>query len=143
MRGPKLPGWSPGQKAEAWRCNQAAGFATLTAVTSGGPQHDGGKGAFIYALVDPRDGTVRYVGFTTNMAARLVHHIEGKQPNKQMAAWRSELLALGAAPQMVLLEETSKAVWGIAERAWIACARSRGRIYNYWPGGEGFRKPKR
>jgi hypothetical protein len=51
----------------------------------------------IYALVDPRDGAVRYIGQTTKtVAERLAGHIA--RPAPRVGVWISELREVGLAP---------------------------------------------
>ncbi len=56
----------------------------------------------IYALVDPRDGAVRYVGVSKKVQARLAQHLSEIQNSKR--AWLSELKASGLSPEIKILE---------------------------------------
>ena len=56
----------------------------------------------IYALVDPIDNTVRYVGRTIETSARLSGHLREKD-NYREAAWISRLLNADQKPIMVVL----------------------------------------
>src|SRR5258708_2689014 len=56
----------------------------------------------IYALIDPRDNTVRYVGVTNDVYKRFLSHINGAGSNNfAKNAWIHELRA---ANKMVILE---------------------------------------
>jgi hypothetical protein len=58
----------------------------------------------LYALTDPRDGTVRYIGQTTrSLAARLAGHLT--KPAPRVGAWIAELLNEGLEPGIVSLRE--------------------------------------
>jgi hypothetical protein len=88
----------------------------------------------IYALVDPRDERVRYVGVTIRpLFDRLADHIE-KPTNREMRRWFADLDAQGSAPSVRLLIGVSDA-WEDAERGWIAWFRARGELLNIDPGG--------
>ena len=92
----------------------------------------GGGGWEIYALVDPRDETVRYVGVTSaGLEKRLRRHLL-KPSNGGLRRWFSELA--GTPPSIRLLDEGTKG-WARAERYWIAWFRARGDLYNVDPGG--------
>ncbi len=56
----------------------------------------------IYGLVDPRDGTVRYVRQTTrSLAVRLAGHLT--KPAPRVGAWFEELRVGGVDPDIVSL----------------------------------------
>jgi DNA-binding XRE family transcriptional regulator len=56
----------------------------------------------IYALIDPRDGTVRYVGVSKEVQTRLAQHIRETQNAKR--EWLSELKESGLSPEVEVLE---------------------------------------
>lgn len=85
----------------------------------------------IYALVDPRDDSVRYVGRTVSaLRVRLSAHVtdartylfEGKPQNctSRKAAWVRELKAAGQQPRIRLLARVRIDQGVEAERQWIA-----------------------
>ena len=77
--------------------------------------------AYIYALSDPRDGRVRYVGKTNNPKRRFESHIydmHGANPRKEN--WIKGLLRLDLKPDMSILEECADGEWEYRERHWIA-----------------------
>ncbi len=85
---------------------------------------------YIYALVDPRDLTVRYVGKTTCPELRIEQHMDSPT-NWSMRQWFDEVI-----PEMHVLQLCSDAQWEDAERGWIAYFRKRARLYNIHPGGK-------
>lgn len=94
----------------------------------------------IYALVDPRDGTCRYIGKTTNPARRQMQHEKSRRRcNPHLRSWLVELRAYGHAPRLVVVDWVSPARWPEAEKRWIAYFASLGRVYNISPGGDGSR----
>lgn len=93
---------------------------------------------YIYALVDPRDDAVRYVGATTNPKKRYAEHMyENNRREIYKHRWVTKLRADGLRPQMIILEE-NPIDWAEAERRWIAHYRAAGaRLTNLTDGGEG------
>ena len=89
----------------------------------------------IYALVDPRDNTVRYVGKTSDPSARLAQHIENTAGKGHKNVWVRDLKASGLRPTMEILERVPVAEWEAAERRWIAFYSTRGSVLNVEIGG--------
>lgn len=91
----------------------------------------------IYALADPRDETVRYVGKTVDRASRLEQHRDPEAcRNRAMRQWLRDLKAARLEPKMMTLSIVIRRYWGAAERSWIAYFDMRGwRLYNLLPGG--------
>src|SRR5713226_4296830 len=54
----------------------------------------------IYALVDPRDHTIRYVGRTIRAKQRLQQHLQEVGVNEKKSQWLEELNQLGMIPKM-------------------------------------------
>lgn len=73
----------------------------------------------LYALVDPRDGAVRYVGQTTqSLGARLAGHLT--RPSPRVGAWLEELQASDYEPDIIPLKSGVSAASLLAvERAEI------------------------
>lgn len=94
----------------------------------------------IYALTDPHDGAVRYVGKTKqSLRARFRAHINRapKQPRIKSAVWISGLLLAGLKPGIFVLE-TVDSSWEAAERFWVASFRIVGAdLLNMTKGGGG------
>lgn len=99
---------------------------------------------WIYGLVDPRDGQVRYIGMTTKtLEARLAGHLNESHYRPKLcyhkSHWIRQLVALGLSPGIQLLEEVLvDDDWRTAEIRWIAYGRSQGwPLTNMTDGGEG------
>lgn len=82
----------------------------------------------IYAMVDPRNGLVRYVGATTYaLERRLVFHAHPRNPNQVMKDWIAELADLGLKPEMKVLEYAEGGLSGFArEQHWILQMHAEG-----------------
>jgi hypothetical protein len=57
---------------------------------------------FIYGLVDPRDGTIRYVGKGYDPKARTKQHLKASH-NPRVNKWVSELREIGLRPKLKIL----------------------------------------
>jgi len=100
----------------------------------------------IYALIDPRDNEIRYVGKTKNrLTTRLGQHIEDvvyKQERNWRTHWIAELLRLGYRPRIELIQEVPDEFWRQAEPYWISYYRAIGcRLTNGTEGGDGGYSP--
>jgi DNA-binding XRE family transcriptional regulator len=78
----------------------------------------------IYALIDPRDNTTRYVGMSRNAQRRLFQHLLGDRGNEQKNTWLLELLKEGIYPILRILETIDAEE---VEAYAIACEREQ-----YW-----------
>jgi DNA-binding transcriptional regulator YiaG len=78
----------------------------------------------IYALIDPRYNTTRYVGMSRNAQRRLFQHLLGDQGNEQKNNWLLELLEEGVYPILRILETIDAEE---ADAYAIACEREQ-----YW-----------
>lgn len=95
------------------------------------------KGAYIYALIDPSSGEVRYVGKTTDPRCRLRRHRTEQGHNKRHK-WLKELTIAGQEPQLRILEQTDQESWQGREQWWIAHMRLLGNeLVNETIGGNG------
>lgn len=72
----------------------------------------------IYALIDPRDDTIRYVGRSARPATRLSQHL--RTGSRAVRGWVSELRTLGLAPRQEILEYVSTENAHSSEAKWIA-----------------------
>jgi hypothetical protein len=93
----------------------------------------------IYALADPRDGRVRYVGKAADVTRRLQNHLTpgALRRVRHVARWLAGLLAAGLRPTVTILETVADgADWQEAERRWIA-HHGRDVLTNLTDGGEG------
>lgn len=77
------------------------------------------KTGSIYALIDPRDRSVRYVGQTiVALQKRLSDHLSAPT-NSKMRSWLGELKSAGLRPDIILLETASIDRLDERERAWL------------------------
>ncbi len=92
----------------------------------------------IYALIDPRDSAVRYIGWTFNLRKRLLDHIsKAKFQTTHKANWINLLATLNLSPIIMSLE-TGSGDWTEAEQKWIAHFLANGAdLTNATKGGEG------
>lgn len=83
---------------------------------------------YIYALIDPRDRSVRYVGQTNSLNRRYIEHCNtNKSTTKDL--WLQELRNQGLKPDMALLEAVKRDKdAGFREKWWIRLAERSGWI---------------
>lgn len=96
--------------------------------------------AYIYALVDPTTGLIRYIGKTCkSLSARLGGHKQDSINNKtRKERWIAKLLRLGVHPVIELIEIVPRENWKEFERAWISKLRKLGfDLTNLTDGGDG------
>ena len=92
---------------------------------------------FIYALKDPRDGNVRYVGRSFAPEKRYKAHLrEGGDTHK--ARWIKQLMDLKSQPELEILECVAASDWSEAERRWMA---KYDNLTNSCSGGYGLLNP--
>jgi hypothetical protein len=93
---------------------------------------------FIYALCDPRNGQIRYIGKANNIGQRYATHLREKSKCHR-SVWIQSLLAMGIKPELTIIENVeADATWQDRERFWIKHYRSLGYdLTNYTDGGEG------
>lgn len=78
----------------------------------------------VYVLIDPRDGTPRYVGVSKDPRSRLAQHMNEVENEKR--AWLAELKRMGLSPELEVLETVVEregdvdAVAEERERYWIS-----------------------
>jgi len=93
---------------------------------------------YIYGLVDPRDGRIRYIGKADNPVYRYRKHCERLRGHTHKVNWIRALLNLGLKPVLVFLEQTNRYCWQEAEQFQIAFFRERGfDLTNSTNGGDG------
>lgn len=76
---------------------------------------------YIYALVDPRDNRIRYIGKTVNIKKRYEQHLywfTGTNPRKER--WIQNLKDKGLKPELDVIEECDRSSWIEREKYWIA-----------------------
>lgn len=95
----------------------------------------------IYALRNPLNGQVFYVGKANDATNRLKHHLKPTRMAKAIPKndyIKKHILSLGAEPELIILEECSPADWREREQHWISLFKSQGHtLYNDTAGGEG------
>ena len=96
----------------------------------------------IYALIDPRNNQIRYVGKTVNpLISRLREHIWTSRTNRskcRRALWIKELCELNLKPEIALLETVNESEWKDAERRWEKKLKKQGfALLNDKPTGGG------
>src|SRR5437016_4412979 len=74
--------------------------------------------SFIYALVDPFTGEVRYIGETINLASRYRGHMGTAYCNLEKPEWVCGCILRGKKPIMIVLE-TVRGAGSDTERKWI------------------------
>lgn len=90
----------------------------------------------IYALRDPRDGRIRYVGKSLHPRQRLnvhVYHAKCGDRKSHLYTWLRGLLANGRRPEQIILEWSTEKTWQESERKWI---RRFDDLCNLSDGGE-------
>lgn len=94
--------------------------------------------SYVYALVDPRNDKIRYIGISCDCEKRLKQHIkESKAGEKNHRCnWIRSLLSNGSYPILKIIEETSIENRNIRERYWIKYY-GRENLVNGTDGGEG------
>ncbi|MFH1573715.1 MAG: GIY-YIG nuclease family protein, partial [Acidobacteriota bacterium] len=95
----------------------------------------------IYALVDPRDGEIRYVGKADNPKKRCAQHVreaQHKSDSTEKLNWLRELAEKGLKPEVRVLETIPLEEWPDAEVGIIEQLRMEGaQLTNSAPGGAG------
>jgi hypothetical protein len=84
---------------------------------------------YIYALKDPRDHSVRYVGKSNHPHVRHythTHRLNTPCSSHGKRQWVTELRDSGAEPDLVILEEVPVAKWREFEEKWIRFYLERG-----------------
>jgi predicted GIY-YIG superfamily endonuclease len=58
----------------------------------------------IYALIDPRDGALRYIGVSNNVNRRLAQHCRDTSKHTPKGRWLAELQQQGLTPELEIIE---------------------------------------
>ncbi len=90
----------------------------------------------IYALVDPDDGTIRYVGASVNPKQRLQNHRGLGVGSEEKHVWLSDLKARGKKPKIRILDTCPTENRKEVENQWILKMLADGhKLYNViYPG---------
>jgi predicted GIY-YIG superfamily endonuclease len=100
--------------------------------------------AWIYFLIDPRTGDVRYIGYSYRPETRLTQHINESLSagNSHKLRWIRKLARLGLAPELVLIEQVERGLAPSREIEYIALAKTLGwSLVNGTAGGDGVTNP--
>jgi hypothetical protein len=91
----------------------------------------------IYALIDPRDGSTRYIGKANDVSKRLSSHLrDSRRRDTPVYRWVRKLARLGLSPHIEVISTCSDQDWPEAEREEIKKARESGaRLLNVAEGG--------
>jgi len=72
---------------------------------------------YIYSLIDPRDGSVRYIGKANNIDKRLYGHIKDCNRRKTpVSCWVKKLLGMELTPSIKEVLKVKMDKWELAER---------------------------
>ena len=94
---------------------------------------------YIYALVDPRDQRVRYVGKSNDPERRLTRHYKVATKHLPVARWIAKLRRDGLRPIVRTIMQVPGANWQTWERHWIAAFRWAGEeLLNITDGSDGW-----
>lgn len=98
---------------------------------------------YIYALLEPSTGAVRYIGASSDPERRLwEHRCHCKRGRTYRDNWLRALIATGEQPILAILERVDTADWQSRERFWISKMREIGEpLVNLTEGGEGLSNP--
>lgn len=83
----------------------------------------------VYALVDPRDKTVGYIGKSNNVNYRYSQHLKSKGSDKK-SEWISSLRDEGNVPELEIIEECDEELLDEREKYWIEFHSENNDIYN-------------
>lgn len=87
----------------------------------------------VYALIDPRDGQIRYIGQSINIKARFGQHKNAKN-DLPVSCWTRSLQKNGFNPDLIILQEHYNPIE--IEKYWIDRAKSRNlNLLNLHGGG--------
>lgn len=97
---------------------------------------------YIYALVDPFTGRIRYIGKSIRPDGRLADHCNDKSKTWR-TNWIQSVLSKGSKPELRILETLENDQdWQSVEIAWIARGRELGwPLTNCTDGGDGLVNP--
>lgn len=93
------------------------------------------KTVFIYALIDPRNNEIKYVGKTNNVKRRFYQHLTEDGKYKKVR-WINKLLSLKIKPIMIELDEVLQCDEDFWKTHWISLIKSWGfELLNHTNGG--------
>lgn len=100
------------------------------------------KYTFIYALVDPRDGGIRYIGKADDPKTRLQYHLAHCERRKNRCSrWIRSLRDEGKRPELTVIASVPLESWAHWERYFIAEFTPLFPLLNANRGGVGGSRP--
>lgn len=92
---------------------------------------------FIYALIDPRNGNIRYIGKANNPRTRFNSHVFDLAKTKK-TNWIKSLVKIGLKPELLVIDEVLISEWIFWEMHYISLFKFYGfKLTNLTDGGEG------
>lgn len=100
------------------------------------------ESTFIYSLIDPRNGDVRYIGKSDKPKERLSCHLSERlydeRINKHKVNWLKSLIKENLKPELFILDQVNIDDWKFWEQHYISLYRSFGfNLVNLTVGGDG------
>lgn len=97
------------------------------------------ENTYIYALIDPRDNQVRYIGKANDPKARYrAHNIYTRDKDTHKRNWINSLRKDSIRPELLILDEVPTVDWQYWERFYISLYKTFGfKLLNYTIGGDG------
>mgnify|MGYP003403463352 FL=1 len=93
---------------------------------------------FIYALIDPRNGYVKYVGKSDNPKKRFVNHLFINEVKTKKHSWIKSLSSKNLIPELLIIDEVVKSEWSFWETYYISLFKFYGYdLTNGTTGGDG------
>lgn len=99
---------------------------------------------FIYALIDPRENQIRYIGKANNPLERLKDHLSKRSLKIKTYKnnWIKSLLELNLKPNIEIIDEILESEWQFWEQHYISLYKSWGfNLTNGTLGGDGGKTP--
>ena len=97
------------------------------------------ENTFIYALLDPRDNQIRYIGKANKPKDRYNNHYNSSRDKyTHKRNWINSIRKDGFRPEMIVLDEVPKTEWQYWEKFYICLFKTWGfNLVNYTNGGDG------
>lgn len=97
------------------------------------------ENVFIYALSDPRNNQVRYIGKANNPEDRYKNHFNSaRDKNTHKRNWINNVRKDGLRPELIIIDEVPKSEWVYWEKFYISLFKTWGfSLVNYTEGGDG------
>lgn len=97
------------------------------------------ENVFIYALSDPRNDQVRYIGKANNPEDRYTNHFNSaRDKNTHKRNWINNIRKDGLRPELIIIDEVPKNEWIYWEKFYISLFKTWGfDLVNYTGGGDG------